>query len=63
MAESKATVYLEPTQESGRALMLRRIEGSVVMLNHQAYMAGLGHRVAALADSRLLPLVEESPPE
>ena len=25
--------YLEPTQESGRALVLRRIPGSVVMLN------------------------------
>ncbi len=142
MPDSIATVYLEPTQESGRALMLRRIEGGVVMLNllrfrevadysaspelapetpisgeaaYQIYMdhtlpflrksggevifygeggqfligptserwdaamlvrqrsiddfmafasdrdylAGLGHRVAALADSRLLPLVEE----
>ncbi len=142
MPDSIATVYLEPTQESGRALMLRRIEGGVVMLNllrfrevadysaspelaletpisgeaaYQLYMehtlpflrksggevifygeggqfligptserwdaamlvrqrsiddfmafasdrdylAGLGHRVAALADSRLLPLVEE----
>jgi uncharacterized damage-inducible protein DinB len=146
MPDSTATVYLEPTQESGRALMLRRIEGGVVMLNllrfrkiadysaspelapetpisgeaayqiymdhtlpflrksgggvifygkggqfligpmgerwdaamlvrqrslqdfmafasDQAYMAGLGHRVAALADSRLLPLVEEPLPE
>lgn len=142
MPDNTATVYLEPTQESGRALMLRRIEGGVVMLNllrfrevadysaspelaletpisgeaaYQLYMehtlpflrksggevifygeggqfligptserwdaamlvrqrsiddfmafasdrdylAGLGHRVAALADSRLLPLVEE----
>lgn len=142
MSESTATVYLEPTQESGRALMLRRIEGGVVMLNllrfreiadysaspelapeapvsgeaayqiymehtlpflrksggdvifygkggpfligpmserwdaamlvrqrsiedfmafasDRAYMARLGHRVAALADSRLLPLTEE----
>ena len=25
--------YLEPTQESGRAFMLRRIEGPIVMLN------------------------------
>lgn len=146
MPENTAIPYLEPTQESGRALMLRRIEGSVVMLNllrfrevadysaspeltpetpisgetayqiymdhtlpflrksggevifygkggqlligpmderwdaamlvrqrsiedfmafasDRAYMAGLGHRVAALADSRLLPLVEEQPAE
>jgi len=25
--------YLEPTQESGRALMMRRIAGEIVMLN------------------------------
>ena len=25
---------------------------------HEAYLAGLGHRTAALADSRLLPLEE-----
>lgn len=142
MPENTATVYLDPTQESGRALMMRRIEGGVVMLNllrfrevadysaspelapetpisgeaayriymehtlpflrksggellfygkggpfligpmserwdvamlvrqrsvndfmafasDREYMAGLGHRVAALEDSRLLPLVEE----
>ena len=133
--------YLEPTQDSGRAFVMRKIEGSVVMLNllrfrkiadysatprlaprepisgaqaferyiahtlphlrrtggdliflgdggafligpadeqwdmamlvrqksaaaflsfasDEAYLAGIGHRVAALEDSRLLPLVE-----
>lgn len=138
--------YLEPTQESGRALMSRRIEGRVVMLNllrfrktadysaaphlapaapisgaaafklyiehtlphleksggeivflgkgggfligpagerwdlaalvrqnsvadflafasNQEYAAGLGHRAAALEDSRLLPLVESEASE
>jgi hypothetical protein len=33
MTESTASVYQEPTQESGGALMTRRIEGNVVMLN------------------------------
>lgn len=33
MAEGKNTFYLEPTQEAGRALMARKISGSVVMLN------------------------------
>jgi hypothetical protein len=134
--------YLEPTQESGRALFIRGIPGSVVMLNlmrfrqvadysanpelapaspisgeaayrlymehtlpylqasggellfygkggsfligpsnehwdaamlirqssvasffafasNQGYLSGIGHRIAALEDSRLLPLVEE----
>jgi hypothetical protein len=27
------TNYLEPTQESGRALVLRRMRGEIVMLN------------------------------
>jgi hypothetical protein len=138
------TTYLEPTQESGRALFMRRISGPVVMLNllrfrpvadysatpqlapaepisgaaayqryiahtlpylresggemrflgrggalligpaderwdaamlirqhsveefmafasHREYLAGIGHRLAALEDSRLLPLVECAP--
>lgn len=142
MSESTETVYLEPTQESGRAFVMRQIAGPVVMLNllrfrdvadysaspelapetpisgvaayqlyidhtlpflrksggeliflgkgghfligptserwdaamlvrqhsvgdfmafaaDQEYLSGLGHRVAALEDSRLLPLVEE----
>jgi len=135
------TTYLEPTQEAGRAFVMRQIKGSVVMLNllrfrevadysahpelapdapisgaeafqryidhtlpylretggdlmflgsggafligpeaerwdlamlvrqasvesflafsnHEAYLAGLGHRTAAIEDSRLLPLTE-----
>ncbi len=34
--------------------------------SNQAYLAGLGHRTAAVEDSRLLPIIEESaatPPE
>lgn len=143
MADAKETRYLEPTQESGREFVMRRISGEVVMLNllrfrevadysatpdlapaspisgaqafqhyiehtlpylretggdlfflgrggafligpqnehwdmamlvrqrsveaflsfasHRAYLAGIGHRMAALEDSRLLPLVELS---
>lgn len=135
------TCYLEPTQESGRAFVMRRMPGSIVMLNllrfretadysatpelapdtpisgaaafqryiehtlpylresggellflgsgggfligpeterwdmamlvkqhsvesflafasHRAYLAGMGHRTAAVEDSRLLPLTE-----
>jgi uncharacterized protein (DUF1330 family) len=29
--------------------------------SHQAYLVGIGHRTAALEDSRLLPLVETKP--
>lgn len=138
---SKTAVYLDPTPESGRAFVMRRMTGSIVMLNllrfratadyskspelkpvapisgaaafqryishslpylremggdllflgqggpsligpieerwdlamlvrqrsvdaflafasHKAYLAGIGHRTAALEDSRLLPLAE-----
>jgi len=143
MTEDTTQIYLEPTQESGRAFFARGISGSVVMLNllrfratadysatphlappvpiageeayrlyvehtrpylersggklvffgrggkflirpaderwdaamlvqqesaaaflafasNQEYMAGIGHRIAALEDSRLLPLIESS---
>ncbi len=136
-----STAYLEPTQESGRAFVMRQIQGNIVMLNmlrfretadysatpelapetpisgaaafqkyidhtlpylhetggdlvflgsggqfligpeaerwdmvmmvrqtsvesflafasHKAYLAGMGHRTAAVMDSRLLPLTE-----
>lgn len=145
MSEDDVTRYLEPTQDSGRAFMLRGIAGSVVMLNllrfrevadysatpelapdrpisgadayqlyvahtlpylrdsggdlvflgqggpyligppderwdavmlvrqrsvdsfiafasNDAYLSGIGHRKAALEDSRLLPLVEVDDP-
>jgi hypothetical protein len=41
---NRPRAYLEPTQEAGRAFARD--------------FAGLAHRTAALADSRLLPLVE-----
>lgn len=33
LQENRSQVYLEPTQESGRAFMMRGIQGSIVMLN------------------------------
>lgn len=36
----------------------RSLEALVAMSADDAYMAGTGHRVAALEDSRLLPIVE-----
>ncbi|CAB1056810.1 hypothetical protein D1BOALGB6SA_1549 [Olavius sp. associated proteobacterium Delta 1] len=63
--------FLEVSQEVGAALFVRNISGEVIMLvrqkslsdfmvfaSNQGYLAGLGHRTAALEDSRLLPLVE-----
>jgi uncharacterized protein (DUF1330 family) len=43
-----------------RALLIRQKSTGAFMAfaAHEAYLAGIGHRTAALADSRLLPLVE-----
>jgi uncharacterized protein (DUF1330 family) len=36
----------------------RSVEAFMAFARDEAYLAGIGHRTAALADSRLLPLVE-----
>jgi hypothetical protein len=43
-----------------RALLVkqRSIEAFMAFANHDAYLAGLGHRTAAVEDSRLLPLIQ-----
>src|SRR5579872_3219951 len=43
-----------------RAMLVRQssVEAFIAFAQDTAYLAGLGHRTAALADSRLLPLVE-----
>ena len=53
-----------PSNERWDAAMLVRQESAAAFLafaSNQAYAAGMGHRVAALEDSRLLPLVERTP--
>jgi len=42
------------------AMLVRQksIQAFMAFASHPAYLAGLGHRVAALEDSRLLPLAE-----
>jgi len=50
-----------PAEESWDAAMLVRQASAAAFLafaTNQEYMSGMGHRVAALEDSRLLPLVE-----
>jgi hypothetical protein len=41
-------------------MMVRQhsIESFIAFASHAAYLAGMGHRTAALEDSRLLPLSE-----
>lgn len=51
-----------PSGERWDAAMLIRqssVESFVAFASNQGYLNGIGHRLAALEDSRLLPLVEE----
>ncbi|MDQ7248187.1 DUF1330 domain-containing protein [Dongia sedimenti] len=43
-----------------RALLVRQssVQSFMAFANHAGYLTGLGHRTAALEDSRLLPLAE-----
>lgn len=46
-----------------RVLLVRQnsVEDFIAFASNEAYLAGLGHRTAALEDSRLVPLVETEP--
>lgn len=48
-----------------RALLIcqKSVESFVAFASNEAYLAGIGHRTAALEDSRLLPLVEMAQPD
>jgi uncharacterized protein (DUF1330 family) len=53
-----------PGDERWDAAMLVRQESSAAFLafaTNEQYLTGIGHRTAALEDSRLLPLVEDTP--
>jgi hypothetical protein len=55
-----------PTDERWDAAMLIRqhsVEEFMAFASHREYVAGIGHRLAALEDSRLLPLEECLPDE
>jgi len=47
-----------------RAMLVRQdsVSSFMAFASNQAYLAGLGHRTAAVADSRLLPLVQMAVP-
>lgn len=55
------TFLIGPLDEKWDVVMLIRqnsVADFMAFANNPAYLAGIGHRTAALADSRLLPLVE-----
>ena len=47
-----------------RAMLVKQssVQAFLAFASHDAYLAGLGHRTAAVEDSRLLPLVENPIP-
>jgi uncharacterized protein (DUF1330 family) len=52
-----------PTNERWDAVLLIRqqsVESFMAFAQDEEYLKGIGHRTAALEDSRLLPLVEEN---
>ena len=54
-----------PFEERWDLVMLVRhasLEAFMAMAENHEYLAGMGHRVAALEDSRLLPIVESDRP-
>jgi hypothetical protein len=53
--------FIGPTHERWDAAMLVRqtsLESFLAFASNRDYLAGIGHRAAALEDSRLLPLVD-----
>jgi uncharacterized protein (DUF1330 family) len=58
-------VFVGPDDERWDLVLLIRqasLEAFIAFATDEAYLAGIGHRTAALEDSRLLPLVERRLP-
>lgn len=58
---SASSFLIGPADEKWDAVLLVRHRSAEVFLSfarNEEYLAGVGHRTAALADSRLLPIVE-----
>ena len=53
-----------PGERWDMTLLVRQssVESFLAFASHEAYLAGIGHRTAALEDSRLLPLSEVATP-
>lgn len=53
--------FIGPVQEQWDVVMLVRqssVDNFIAFASHAGYLAGIGHRTAAILDSRLLPVVE-----
>ncbi|WP_293794885.1 DUF1330 domain-containing protein [uncultured Bosea sp.] len=57
--------FIGPENERwDRAMLVRQssVQNFIAFASHEGYLAGYGHRLAAIEDSRLLPLVAMAPP-
>ncbi len=55
--------FIGPSEEKWDLILLvkqRSISDFIEFSSNEGYLAGLGHRLAAISDSRLLPMVESS---
>jgi hypothetical protein len=53
--------FIGPSDEQWDVVMLVRqnsVESFIAFASNPEYLAGIGHRTAAISDSRLLPIVE-----
>lgn len=64
MGEGGAFLIGPEGERWDRIMLVRQnsVGAFMAFANHAAYLAGIGHRIAALEDSRLLPLTELPPP-
>lgn len=64
MAEGGPFLIGPESERWDRAMLIRQssVESFIAFASDEAYLTGIGHRTAALEDSRLLPLVETALP-
>lgn len=58
-------LFIGPEAERwDRAMLVRQssVQNFIAFASHEGYLAGYGHRLAAVEDSRLLPLVQRAAP-
>ena len=61
---SAGAFFIGPPEERWDHVLLvrqRSLDDFFAFASNEAYLAGLGHRTAALEDSRLLPIVDDPP--
>ncbi|KLD62296.1 hypothetical protein [Dyella japonica] len=63
LGQGGALLIGPPDERWDMAMLIRQrsVESFLAFATHEAYLSGLGHRTAAIEDSRLLPLSDMTP--